>query len=695
MSSGIDLTVGPPGLRGGRDQHWVNRFLTRRLAPLVALIPIVLAVLAIVGVGDGERSARSTDALPSGSASAKATQLLDGLPDRDNSAVVLFQASSGQLSKATLQELRDLSVRWGVPDAAGVTLAEDGTAALALVPLRTTTEAEQIVEVKALRADLAQQTPDGVEAGVTGPAAVATDLDAVFDGANTRLLGATALVVALLLVVTYRSPVLWTIPLVVIGVADRLAAVIATQIMAAVDVAFDDATTSILSILVFGAGTDYALLLISRYRTELGNYASRYEAMAIALRRTAEAVLTSAATVVLGVLTLVLSLTPSTRALGVASAIGIAVASAFVLVVLPAALVCCGRWVFWPRVPRFTPVDPNSADVPDRSVWARVSRLVSLRPKSIVVGCLLLVVVASTGLSGISLGLDGAEAFKEAPEAVVTAERLGESFPAGTSDPVQILTKDNAETIAQRAQQIDGVESVAITQQAGGVGLIEVVLQAAPGSDEAKNAVNALRSDLDPYSETFVGGTEALAIDRSDATQRDLLLIVPTLVTLVILVLAGLLRSLLAPVILVGTVVATYAAALGASWWIFTGILGYEGLETNVPLIAFVFLVALGIDYNIFLVTRAREETAARGSRQGMLHALSVTGGVITSAGILLAAVFTVLGLLPSVGLAEIGVVICVGVLLDTFVIRTVLVPAIAILLGDRFWWPRRPVQQG
>ncbi|WP_090860508.1 MMPL family transporter [Nocardioides lianchengensis] len=671
----------------------MSRVLTRRVAPALALLPLVVAILVIGLVGDGERTARPTDTLPSGSGSAGAAALIADLPESDGAAVVLFEAETGTLPESTVQDLGVLAERLGATssDDRSVRVAEDGTAALAVVPIRSTDELGQISEVKALRSELAESTPTGVTAAVTGPAAVATDIDAVFDDANTRLLGATALVVALLLVITYRSPVLWIVPLAVIGVADRLAAVVGTQVMAGLGVAFDDATTAILSILVFGAGTDYALLLISRYRSELARHESRYDAMAVALRRTAEAVLTSAATVVLGVLTLALSLTPSTRALGVASAIGIAVASIFVLVVLPAALVCFGRPIFWPRVPHHAPDRPAEDGGPaDRSVWARVSRLVSRRPRAVVAGSLALVAVASTGLFGISLGLDASEAFKTKPEAIVGAERLARSFPAGTSEPVQVVTEADPDAVLRAVGETEGVESTTVSQQADGVSLVEAVLASAPGSDAAKDTVETLRENLDPYPETFVGGTEAEAVDRADATRRDLLLIVPLLVLLVTLVLGGLLRSILAPVILVATVVATYAAALGASWWIFVGVLGYDGLETNVPLIAFVFLVALGIDYNIFLVTRALEETPSRGTREGMLHALRATGGVITSAGILLAAVFTVLGLLPAVGLAEIGVVICVGVLLDTLVIRTVLVPAVAVLLGDRFWWPRQ-----
>lgn len=674
--------------------HWLSRILTRRLAPWIALVPLVLAIVAIGTFGDGERNELSTDTLPAGTQSAQSVALMDQLPETDDAAVVVFESSSGRFDTDALRQLQELAGSLGaVPGGTGaVTVAEDGTAALAAVPLGASTTEESTRAVKDLRTELADSAPDGVTARVTGPDAVSADLDAVFDGANVKLLGATVAVVALLLIITYRSPVLFVIPLLVVGVADRLASVIATQVMAGLDVAFSAATTSILSILVFGAGTDYALLLISRYRAELATHESRYAAMTIALRRTAEAVLTSAATVVLGVLTLLLSLTPSTRALGVACAIGIAVASVFVLVVLPALLVCFGRWVFWPRIPRVTSGDADAAI--ERSIWFRVGTFVSRRPRTIIAGSLAVVAVAATGLFGITLGLDSAETFKDEPESILGAERLAESFPAGASDPVQIVTRESGDTVLATVQRLDGVESASVTEEGNGVTLVEAVLESAPGSDAAKDTVTSLRTSLDQYPQTFVTGTDATTIDAQDSLVRDLLVIIPLVVLLVTLVLAALLRSIVAPIILVATVVATYGAALGASWWLFTGVFGYEGLEVNVPLIGFVFLVALGIDYNIFLVTRAREESAKRGTRDGMLHALGATGGVITSAGILLAAVFTVLGLLPAVALAQIGVLICIGVLLDTLLIRTVLVPAIALVLGDRFWWPRpTPVQ--
>ena len=535
----------------------------------------------------------------------------------------------------------------------------------------------------AAKADL----PDGVTAQVTGPAAIQADLGAVFDGANFRLLAATASIVALLLIVTYRSPVLWLVPLTVVGVADQLAATLATRTLAAFDVQWDESTIGILSVLVFGAGTDYALLLISRYRDELRVVEDRREAMAHALTRTAEAVLASSTTVVIGLLTLLLSVFPTTRGLGLACAVGVVVAAVFVLVVLPAALVVFGRWIFWPKVPR-----TGQASLADsRSFWRRIGDTVSHHPKRFAVVTLVLLAVAGGGISQIRTGLGGADQFLQKPEAIAAGERLAQSFPAGSADPVIVVARGvAAPELAATVGDVDGVSSTREVASAGGVSEIQGVLDADPGSDAAKQTVRDIRAAVASSGESHVGGTEAEALDEADASGRDRMLIFPIILGLVLVALAALLRSVVAPLILVATVVATYLASLGISWVLFTQVFGFDRLDNSVPLFAFVFLVALGVDYNIFLVTRAAEEARGHGPREGMLRALSATGGVITSAGILLAAVFAVLGVLPLVVLAQLGVVICVGVLLDTLVVRTVLVPAIALVLGDRFWWPRR-----
>ncbi|MGL5861769.1 MAG: MMPL family transporter, partial [Phycicoccus sp.] len=566
------------------------------------------------------------------------------------------------------------------------TVSEDGTAAVVVVPVDGSSATGTGEVVSELRSEARAGLPDDLSAQVTGPAGVEADLAAVFDGANTRLLGATAAVVAVLLIITYRSPVLWLVPLTVVGVADQLAATLATRVLDLVDVRWDESTVGILSVLVFGAGTDYALLLISRYRDELRVTDDRRAAMALAVRRTAEAVLASAVTVFLGLMTLLLSLFPATRGLGLACAVGVVVAAGFALVVLPAALVVFGRWVFWPKIPRVGQV--GLAD--SRSPWRRVGDAVAGRPVGFATVTVLVLALAAGGISQIRGGLEASDQFLQKPEAIAAAERLAQSFPGGSADPVVVLTRDDGEEVARAVSAVDGVFSARVAAQADGISRVDAVTRAGSGTDAARDTVVDIRAAVSDRRSTHVGGTDAEALDASDAAARDRLLVIPVILALVLLALMLLLRSLVAPVVLVATVVATYLASLGISWVLFTQLLGFERLDDGVPLLAFVFLVALGVDYNIFLVTRAAEEARAHGVRQGMLRALAATGGVITSAGILLAAVFAVLGVLPLVVLAQLGVVICIGVLLDTLVVRTVLVPALALVLGERFWWPRR-----
>ncbi|NYI44770.1 RND superfamily putative drug exporter [Nocardioides aromaticivorans] len=657
-----------------------------RAAWLVALAPLLLALLALGLLGEGEREQRPTDSLPRGLDSTLAAELDAQVgDDGQDVAIVLFTSDGDELAGAGRSVL-DGAVRAVGAVPRSLTVAEDGSAAFVVVPVTAASATDTVDRVDELRAVLAEQVPEGVTAQVTGPAGVQADLAKVFDGANTRLLLATASVVTILLVLTYRSPVLWLVPLLVVGIADRLAAVLATQAMAALDVAWNESTVGILSVLVFGAGTNYALLLISRYRDELGSHASRHEAMSLALRRTVEPVLASATTVVLGLLTLLLSLTPSTRGLGLACAIGIIVAASFVLVVLPALLVLFGRWVFWPRVPRegATPLAERT------SLWRRVGGVVQRRPAVLVGTTTAVLALLAIGLLRVETGLGRADQFLEEPEAIAAGERLAESFPAGTSSPTEVLTRADADDVLRAVEDSAAVVSARVAGAGGGVTRIDVVLDAEPGTAAARSAVGSLRDALSGFDDTHVGGEEAVALDEREGAGRDRWVVLPLILGVVLLALVLLLRSAVAPLLLVATVLATYAASMGASWWLFTGPLGFEALDVQVPLFAFLFLVALGVDYNIFLVTRAREEAREHGTRDGMLRALAATGGVITSAGILLGAVFAVLGVLPLVVLAQLGVVVCLGVLLDTLVVRTVLVPALAMLLGERFWWPAR-----
>jgi RND superfamily putative drug exporter len=661
-----------PGLFVRRGRSW-----------LVALALILAAGGVIGGLKEAARAPGATDNLPAGADSTRVVELLANFPQRQGSSAVVLYTADGGLDPAVVAQLgRQPALQGGPPPQ----LSKDGTAAIAVVPITATTATETADTVRALRENLRAAAPTGVTVQVTGPAAVQADLAAVFQGANNRLLLATASVVGLLLLLTYRSPILWLIPLMVVGVADRLAAVLATHVLKAAGIPWDESTIGILSVLVFGAGTNYALLVISRYRDELRREPDRYAAMRLALRHSGESVVLSATTVGLGVLTLLLSLVPATRGLGLASAVGVAVAATYALVVLPCVLVLIGRWVFWPLVPRVG----QAQLVESRFFWRRVGDLVAGRPRVFVVATLVVLAALAAGIPQIRSGLAPNDQFLSKPEAIAAAERLAKSFPAGSSDPLVIVTSGDPAAVVTAVKSVPGVASAAPGATAGGRSQAAVVLNSDPGSQAARETVRAVREAVRGIPETYVGGTEARQVDADDAAARDRGVIFPLILGLVLLSLVLLLRSVVAPVVLVGTVVLTFLAALGVSWWIFTKIFNFSALDVGTPLYAFLFLVALGVDYNIFLVTRAREETPAHGSREGMLRALAATGGVITSAGILLAAVFAVLGVLPLVVLAQIGVVICVGVLLDTLVVRTVLVPALAIILGDRFWWPRR-----
>ncbi|WP_377320786.1 MMPL family transporter [Pimelobacter simplex] len=668
-------------------------FLRPRVAWVLPMIYLVLggALIGLAGTAPVERA--TTDQLPGGYDSTEVARLVEAFPSgRDQVAVVLFSADRA-LSDGDRAAVARVLERAAGAGAEQVPLqpSADGTALVGVVPVAETDATRLADDVDELRAQVREGLPDGVRAAVTGPAAIQGDLARVFDGADLRLLLVTASVVAVLLIITYRSPLLWLVPLTVVGVADRLAAVAATHALSGLGVAFDESTTGILSVLVFGAGTDYALLLISRYRDELRRTPSRAEAMAHAWVRTGEAVLASAATVVLALLALLLSAFPTTRGLGLACAIGVVVAAVAVLVVLPLALVVFPRWIFWPRRPEVG----QDAVAEGRTFWRRIGDAVAARPVTAAVAGLVVLAALASGMLGIRSGLSEADQFLDTPESITAAARLAESFPAGSTDPAVVLTSADVPTVVAAAEGAEGVESVRKVGEHDGRTRLDVVLAHAPGTADARADVASLRAALDDLPDTLVGGVDAEDVDIADATSADRGLILPLILVVVLLALGLLLRSVVAPVVLVATVVATYLAALGAGWLIGSQVFGFDRLDVGVPLQAFLFLVALGVDYNIFLVTRAAEEGRRHGPREGMLRALASTGGVITSAGVLLAAVFAVLGVLPLVVLAQLGIVICVGVLLDTLLVRTVLVPALAVRMGDRFWWPRRVVRPG
>ncbi|MCG5437278.1 MMPL family transporter [Micromonospora foliorum] len=625
--------------------------------------------------------------------------------------VVVSRGDGGTLSEADratvgarAEGLRRFAVGGQVSPAQ---VSPDGAVALVAVPLDTAGGQEVVTDtVTQLRATL-DDLPDGLTAEVTGAPAFTADLSSVFDGADVTLLAVTAAVVALLLLITYRSPFLWIVPLVVVAATEQLTLRAVDVIVPGVGINLQQGqVTGIASVLVFGAATDYALLLIARYREELRREEDRFAAMRAALRRTAEPILASGGTVVLGVLTLLLSEQETNRALAVACATGVVFAMLSALFVLPAVLVLFGRGLFWPFVPRV------GGPVREGRLWGRLGAAVQRRPVVVATLATLLLGGLALGGLGIRTGLSETEQFRAEPEAVTGAQTLARAFPAGSTQPVAVLTTPAAvRAVTDAATAVPGVASARPGDAGAAVAQVDVVLDAEPGTTASDRAIEALRTAVaavpdsappatagaDAPSGAIVGGSVAATYDSDEANERDLRLILPIILLLVGAVLVLLLRGLLAPLLLVLTVIASFFASLGAAWLLFDHVLGFPALDSGVLLLAFVFLVALGVDYNIFLVTRAREDARSAGTRAGMLSALRVTGGVITSAGVLLAAVFAVLGVLPLITLTQIGIIVCIGVLLDTLLVRTVLVPALAFLLGDRFWWPGRlardPVQ--
>ncbi|WP_245155981.1 MMPL family transporter [Nocardioides sp. 503] len=657
----------------------------------MVLVAIVFSALALGAGISGDESDNAAANLPDSAESARADVLQESLGTSEFTPVfAVFDRDGDKLTAedreavgAKVAELQKLAASG---QKAFPVFAEDGAAAFIGVPLRTDTPEDDLEKpVSAIRETASADLPDGLRAQATGGPAFTVDLSKVFDGADVRLLITTACVVALLLLLTYRSPWLWLVPLSVVGIADQVAATAVDAASRVFPFSVDGQSTGITSVLVFGAGTNYALLLIARYREELRREDSRYDAMRVAWGQAAPAILASSGTVVLALLCLGFADSPSSRNIGYGGAIGIVVAVLYALVVLPAAMTLFGRRLFWPFVPHVGQADPT-----ETGFWSKVAAAVTRRPVLVSVVGLLALVVLALPLSGLTTGLSQTEQFRATPESVTGQEVLAEHFPAGASQPTSVLVPDAAAQDVRRAvADVDGVDRVDPGDSAEGTTALSAVLSADPGSEQAFSTVEAIRDaarQVEP--DALVGGPDAESLDSQTATDRDQALIIPMILGVVLLVLLVLLRSVVAAVVLVLTVVATFAASLGASWWAFTHLFDFPALDLSVPLLSFLFLVALGVDYNIFLTTRAKEEAARHDTRTAISVALAVTGGVITSAGILLAAVFTVLGVLPLIVLTQVGVIVGFGVLLDTLLVRSVLVPALVALLGRRFWWP-------
>ncbi|MCG5432164.1 MMPL family transporter [Mycobacterium sp. MYCO198283] len=707
--------------------------VTSRRSWALAVLLVVAGAAAMALLGSSGGAERSPVVLPADTEAARAAAAAAHFPGGDQAPVILVvtRTDDGRLSPADIAAVDAARNRLAPAAAAGgppLQVSADGEAALAPVPLDPSLTGFSLTdEVERLRAAARESLPSQLRAEITGGPAFGADIADSFKGANVTLLAVTGAVVALLLIVTYRSPILWLVPLAVIGLADRVGSVAGTAAAEAFGLSVDGSTSGITSVLVFGAGTNYALLLISRYREELervdersreerqadersreerqadersreerqADERSRVEhdrghrdALRTAVRHAGPAIAASNATVVLALLTLAFATSPSTRSLGVQAASGLLIAALFVLVVLPPLLALCGTRLFWPFIPRRH--DNPSVNT---GVWHRIAAWVSGHAGRVAAVSVLVLALLAGAILTTSVGLSQLDQFRVKAESVTGFETLSEHFPSGLTDPTTVVAATDRAADVQRA--IDGTPGVVSAAQTGtspgGLTRWSVVTVAEPASARAFDTVTALRTSVrqaDP--EALVGGADAEALDARDAAQRDRLVLFPLILLVVLAVLYILLRAALAPLVLVGATVLSALAALGLGGWVSVQLFGFPALDNATPLFALLFLVALGVDYTIFLVTRAREESADHGTREGIVRAVSATGAVITSAGIVLAAVFCVLGVLPLIALTQVGIIVGLGILLDTFIVRTVVIPALFTLIGPRIWWPVR-----
>ena len=594
--------------------------------------------------------------------------------------------------------------------------SQDGKAILGNIPLDGNSIAKLLPNdkpvlpaiVDALRADIKPiAEANGLTHYVTGPGGLLGDLFGAFGTLDSSLLLTTLAVVAIILIVVYRSPILWIIPLISAMFALSTAGGIVYLLAKNDIIDVDGQSQGILSVLVLGAATDYALLLIARYREELHHHESRFDAMRAAYKGVWEPILASGSTVSISLLILLFSQLTNTASLGPIGAIGIVCSMITILTLLPAFLLLFGRWIFWPRRPEF-----DGDDHVMTGTWNKVGKAIEKNPRRawIVSGIfLLLLASASTTLKADGIGT--VDTFTGNPESVVGQKLLLQHFPGGEGDPTQIVVAaDKIEAVSAAVKGAPGVTDVtplldgfAIPGQplpkikiVDNKAVLNVTLDKAPDSVEAGNDIPKIRELAHAADATsLVGGTSAVYFDVRTANGRDNRTIIPIILFVITLILGLLLRSILSAVLLLGTVVLSYFATLGVCALVFNHIFGFAGGDNSFPLFAFIFLVALGIDYNIFLMTRVREESQKIGTRAGVIKGLTVTGAVITSAGIVLAATFAVLGLLPLVPLAEIGFAVAFGVLLDTIIVRSILVPALVHEIGPKVWWPSKLQHEG
>ncbi|CCH87870.1 Multidrug efflux transporter AcrB [Modestobacter italicus] len=688
-------------------RSFASRVSHPRLKWVILVFWLVVAALSapLAGGLTDEQENDIAAWLPADAESTQALQLQTELgadPDLIP-AVVVYERTGGLTAADDAAIAEDVQAFGELPELDGTVVgpvpSEDGEAVQLVVPLNVGADGwEQIAPVvDGIRAE-ASDGPDGLSAYVTGPAGSAADSAEAFAGIDGTLLFAALGVVIVILLFTYRSPVLWVLPIFSAVIALFTSQAVIYLLARYADLTVNAQSASILTVLVVGAGTDYALLLVARYREELRLHTDRHEAMTEAVHRAGPAVLASGSTVVLGMLCLVFAEMNSTAGLGPVAAIGVAVTLVVLMTLLPALLVICGRWVFWPVRPTFGSAEPSAT-----GIWARIGARIRPRPRStwIVTSGLLLAACAGVFLLSPN-GLTQAESFRGTPESIEGDAVAAQHFPAVAGNAVNVVTSAaSADEVAAAVASTEGIAQTGQPQVVGDQALVEAALADPFDSPAAYATIERLRTNLDDAGDgqALVGGNTALNLDVQDASQRDNRVVIPLIMLVVLVVLGLLLRAVVAPVILIATVVLSYGAALGLSALVFQATIGVTDTDSSFPLFVFVFLVALGIDYNIFLMTRVREEAVDHGTRRAALIGLAATGGVITSAGLVLAATFAVLGTLPLTFLTQLGIAVALGVLLDTVVVRSVLVTALTLDVGRHMWWPsalaRRPDEPG
>jgi RND superfamily putative drug exporter len=663
---------------------------------VVLAVWLVLLVVSapLAGKLTGQERNDAASQLPAHSASLRVLQLQQRYQgNRPDVAVVVYHRAGG-LTDTDRTRIRAEAVviaRAGLPGEGTVpepTFARD--AAAVQVPITHAPNVSEIGDVAALRQRVGHGG-GGLEVRVAGSPAYNLDNNEALDGLGNTLLYAAAAVVIVLLLLTYRSPVLWLLPLLSVGLGLRVAQA-ASYEFARHGGTVSSLAAGILTVLAFGAGTDYALLLISRYREELTRHPDRHQAMAVALRRSSGAIVASAGTVMAAMLCLLAARFGTTKGLGPVLAIGVAGALLAMLTLLPALLVVLGRWVFWPLVPRVS-AGPRRV----RGPWARLGGALRRRPRTAWLVTALALLALGGGLAGVRFDVDPANQFRHRPDSVLGQQWLDSAFPEQASEPVVIVTSAaHAEAARRAAAGIPGIGGATVAGRLGDRVEVDATLRHDTYSNAAFDSVATLRDRLATAAPgSLVGGATAIQLDVRDATTRDDRVLVPLILVVILVILCLLLRAVVSPLLLMATVVLSFGASYGASTFLLTHVFGVAGVSPVIPLYAFLFLVALGVDYNIFLMHRAREESGVDGLRAGMVRALSTTGGVITSAGLVLAGTFAVLVTLPLTDFVAVGLTVALGVLIDTFVVRSILVPALHLDLGNRAWWPSRRRSRG